>query len=337
MAEFAYSAINAQGMELTGTMSAPDVGSAREQLQARGLLPNKLSERAAAGEQGVSTAFKKLKPKSLQVFSRQLATMIEAGVSVVQALVVLEDQVDDKYLKQVVTEVRSDVESGLILSKALARHPKVFNRLFVSMVAAGESSGTLDTVLDRVAIQIESETKIKRRVKGAMVYPMVVLTFRVTRAHVHAPLHRAGLPERLLVARRPAADADQDRDRRVQHAAGVLVRDLPADRSHDLHAAPAQEHGEWAAAVGRLRLEDPHEDRRRRAEDRARALLADALDPGRGRRRHHHRARDHCRDGGQLGDREVAHPHPGARARRRADEPAAPGRSRSSRRWSARW
>ena len=177
MAEFAYSAINAQGMELTGTMSAPDVGSAREQLQARGLLPNKLSERAAAGEQGVSTAFKKLKPKSLQVFSRQLATMIEAGVSVVQALVVLEDQVDDKYLKQVVTEVRFDVESGLILSKALARHPKVFNRLFVSMVAAGESSGTLDTVLDRVAIQIESETKIKRRVKGAMVYPMVVLTF----------------------------------------------------------------------------------------------------------------------------------------------------------------
>ncbi len=177
MAEFAYSAINAQGMELTGTMSAPDVGSAREQLQARGLLPNKLSERAAAGEQGVSTAFKKLKPKSLQVFSRQLATMIEAGVSVVQALVVLEDQVDDKYLKQVVTEVRSDVESGLILSKALARHPKVFNRLFVSMVAAGESSGTLDTVLDRVAIQIESETKIKRRVKGAMVYPAVVLCF----------------------------------------------------------------------------------------------------------------------------------------------------------------
>ena len=177
MAEFAYSAINAQGMELTGTMSAPDVGSAREQLQARGLLPNRLSEQAAAGEQGMSTAFKKLKPKSLQVFSRQLATMIEAGVSVVQALVVLEDQVDDKYLKQVVTEVRSDVESGLILSKALARHPKVFNRLFVSMVAAGESSGTLDTVLDRVAIQIESETKIKRRVKGAMVYPMVVLTF----------------------------------------------------------------------------------------------------------------------------------------------------------------
>ena len=177
MAEFAYSAINAQGLELSGTISAPDVGTAREQLQARGLLPNALSERAAAGEAGIGSMFKKVKPKSLQVFSRQLATMIEAGVSVVGALVVLEEQIDDKYLKEVVTEVRSDVESGVILSRAMARHPKVFNRLFVAMVAAGESSGTLDTVLDRVAVQIESETKIKRRVKGAMIYPAVVLSF----------------------------------------------------------------------------------------------------------------------------------------------------------------
>ena len=74
-------------------------------------------------------------------------------------------------------EVRADVESGLILSRALARHPKVFNRLFVAMVAAGESSGTLDTVLDRVATQIEKDTKLKRRVKSAMVYPTVVITF----------------------------------------------------------------------------------------------------------------------------------------------------------------
>jgi type IV pilus assembly protein PilC len=121
--------------------------------------------------------FKKIKPKSLQIFARQLATMIEAGVSVVSALVTLEEQTDDKFLQEVIGEVRSDVESGVIFSKALARHPKVFNRLFVSMVQAGESSGTLDTVLDRVAMQIEKETQIKRRVKGAMVYPAVVITF----------------------------------------------------------------------------------------------------------------------------------------------------------------
>jgi type IV pilus assembly protein PilC len=177
MAEFAYDAINAQGLLTSGVISAPDVAGAREQLQARGLLPSSLAEKAAAGEQGFGSAFKKVKPKSLQVFARQLATMIEAGVSVVAALVTLEEQTDDKYLQEVVGEVRADVESGMIFSRALARHPKVFDRLFVAMVAAGESSGTLDIVLDRVATQIEKATKLKRRVKGAMVYPAVVISF----------------------------------------------------------------------------------------------------------------------------------------------------------------
>src|SRR5689334_3004839 len=177
MAEFAYDAINAQGMLTSGVISAPDVSSAREQLQARGLLPSSLAERAAAGEARFGSLFKKIKPKSLQVFARQLATMIEAGVSVVAALVTLEEQTDDKYLKEVIAEVRADVESGMIFSRALARHPKVFDRLFVAMVAAGESSGTLDIVLDRVASQIEKATKLQRRVKSAMVYPTVVLSF----------------------------------------------------------------------------------------------------------------------------------------------------------------
>ena len=177
MAAFAYDAINAQGLEISGVIHAPDVSAAREQLQTRGLLPQSLAERNAAGERGAGSAFKKVKPKSLQVFARQFATMIGAGVSVVQALVTLEEQTDDKYLADVIADVRSDVEGGVILSKALARHPKVFNRLFVAMVEAGESSGTLDTVLDRVAVQIEKETQIKRRVKGAMVYPAVVISF----------------------------------------------------------------------------------------------------------------------------------------------------------------
>jgi type IV pilus assembly protein PilC len=176
MAAFAYNAINAQGLEHKGVIHAPDLSNAREQLQARGLLPQSLAEQAGASG-GARQAFKKVKPKSLQIFARQLATMIEAGVSVVAALVTLEEQTDDKYLQEVIADVRSDVESGVILSRAMARHPKVFNRLFVSMVQAGESSGTLDTVLDRVAMQIEKETQIKRRVKGAMVYPAVVLSF----------------------------------------------------------------------------------------------------------------------------------------------------------------
>src|SRR3954467_11604603 len=177
MAAFAYDAINAQGLESSGVIHAPDVSAAREQLQTRGLLPQSLAERTAAGERGAASAFKKVKPKSLQVFARQFATMIAAGVSVVAALVTLEEQTDDKYLAEVIADVRSDVEGGVILSKALGRHPKVFNRLFVAMVEAGESSGTLHTVLDPVAAQIEKETQIKRRVKGAMVYPTVVISF----------------------------------------------------------------------------------------------------------------------------------------------------------------
>ena len=177
MAAFTYDAINAQGIELTGEIHAPDLSAAREQLESRGLLPQSLSERSASGERGARTAFKKVKPKNLQVFSRQLATMIEAGVSVVAALVTLEEQTEDNYLREVIAEIRSDVEGGMVLSKAFARHPKVFNRLYVSMIEAGESSGTLDKVLDRAATQIEKENKLRRRVKGAMVYPSIVISF----------------------------------------------------------------------------------------------------------------------------------------------------------------
>ncbi|MGH3056274.1 MAG: type II secretion system F family protein, partial [Gaiellaceae bacterium] len=113
----------------------------------------------------------------MQVFSRQFATMVEAGLNIVASLVILEQQTDVPYLAQVIAELRADVEGGLLLSQAMARHPKVFDDLYVSMVQAGEASGMLDNVLDRVADQIEKATKLKRRVKGAMVYPTVVFTF----------------------------------------------------------------------------------------------------------------------------------------------------------------
>ena len=177
MATYSYAAIDAQGLEASGEISAPDPNAAREQLRVRGLLANLLEERPASGEDSVRTVFKKIKPKSLQIFSRQFATMIEAGLNVVSALVILEEQTDDKYLAEVIRELRGDVEGGLLLSQALGRHPKVFSRLYVSMVEAGEAAGILDQVLDRVAFQIEKDTQIKRRVKGAMIYPTMVLVF----------------------------------------------------------------------------------------------------------------------------------------------------------------
>ena len=177
MAAYMYTAITAEGIELSGNIHAPDRDAAREQLRVRGLLAQELVEQPATGEQSVRTAFKKIKPKSLQIFSRQFATMIDAGLSVVSALVVLEEQTDDKYLAGVISELRADVEGGLLLSQAMGRHPKIFSRLYIAMVEAGEAAGILDAVLDRVAFQIEKETAIKRRVKGAMIYPTMVLIF----------------------------------------------------------------------------------------------------------------------------------------------------------------
>jgi type IV pilus assembly protein PilC len=179
MASFGYTAINAQGLEMDGVVSAADLPAAREQLRVRGLLAQSIAEIGTGPSVGQMQigGKKKVKPKSLQIFSRQFATMIEAGLNVVGALVILEEQTDDEALAEVVYELRRDVEGGLLLSEAMARHPKVFSRLYISMVEAGEAAGILDIVLDRVAFQIEKQEAIRRRIKGAMVYPTMVMIF----------------------------------------------------------------------------------------------------------------------------------------------------------------
>jgi len=177
VAAFAYTAINAQGMEFDGTLAASDLAAALEQLRAKGLLAQNIDRVDDSGSSASAGAFKAVKPKSLQIFSRQFATMIDSGMNVVSSLVILEQQTDDNVLAGVIGQMREDVESGLLLSEAMARHPKVFNNLFIAMVEAGEAAGILDIVLDRVALQIEKEQQIKRRVKGAMVYPTIVIIF----------------------------------------------------------------------------------------------------------------------------------------------------------------
>jgi type IV pilus assembly protein PilC len=177
MGSYAYTAINATGVETAGELQAPDLNAAREALRMRGLLATDIRESGSGSAGSPILAVKKVKPKSLQVFSRQFATMIEAGLNVVTALVILEEQTEDKKLAVIVGEVRQDVEGGMLLSEAMARHPQIFSRLYISMVEAGEAAGILDIVLDRVAYQIEKETQIKRRVKGAMMYPLMVMSF----------------------------------------------------------------------------------------------------------------------------------------------------------------
>jgi type IV pilus assembly protein PilC len=177
MAAFAYTAINARGLEFDGTLIASDRSAAVEQLRAKGLLAQKIDSVDQSASSPAASVFKAVKPKSLQIFSRQFATMIDAGMNVVSSLVILEDQTSDSVLAAVIGELREDVEAGLLLSEAMKRHPKVFNNLYVAMVEAGEAAGILDIVLDRVALQIEKDQAIKRRVKGAMVYPTIVMVF----------------------------------------------------------------------------------------------------------------------------------------------------------------
>src|SRR6478672_10561285 len=169
MASYAYTAINAQGLEMDGVISANDLDAAREQLRVKGLLAKSLNEVDQGGgvaNKSIGSFGKPIKAKSLQIFSRMFATMIEAGLNVVSALVILEDQTDDDALGAVIVELRKDVEGGLLLSQ-----------LYISMVEAGEAAGILDIVLDRVAFQIEKQEAIRRRVKSAMVYPTMVLIF----------------------------------------------------------------------------------------------------------------------------------------------------------------
>ncbi len=180
MPAFAYSAIDAQGLESNGVVTAVDLDGAREQLRAAGKLAQSLkevSEGTNIANANITFGGSGIKSKSLQIFSRQFATMIEAGLNVVGALVILEGQTNDVALAKVIESLRRDVEGGLLLSEAMAKHPKVFSRLYISMVEAGEAAGILDIVLDRVAYQIEKQEQIRRRVKGAMVYPTMVLIF----------------------------------------------------------------------------------------------------------------------------------------------------------------
>jgi len=117
----------------------------------------------------------RIKPKEVAVFTRQFATMVDSGLSISRSLAVLSTQVENKYLGQTIREVRDDVEAGSTLSAAMAKHPKVFNNLYVSMVQAGEIGGSIDTVLKSTAAQLEKQVELSRKIRGAMTYPVVVV------------------------------------------------------------------------------------------------------------------------------------------------------------------
>jgi type IV pilus assembly protein PilC len=162
-------------------MEGSDTMSVAAALRQQGLLVIDIKEQGV-GQKDILEPFKKVGQGDLVVFTRQFATMINAGLPIVRSLYVLSEQTDNKKLKETVDDVRKQVEAGLALSEALEKHPKVFSRLYVEMVRAGEIGGILDDVLLRVASQLEKDQDLRRKVKSAMTYPIVVLVLAILAA-----------------------------------------------------------------------------------------------------------------------------------------------------------
>jgi type IV pilus assembly protein PilC len=179
MATYVFKAMDLAGVPAGGEVEANSKQDVADQLKERGLVVIDIAHKYRSKELNVEL-FARVKPKDLAVASRQLATMVTSGMTILRALHVLENQTESKLLKTTISQVRQDVEAGLLLSDALERHPKVFGPLYVAMVRAGEAGGVLEECLLRTADQLEKDAALKRQVRAAMVYPTLVITFAVT-------------------------------------------------------------------------------------------------------------------------------------------------------------
>jgi type IV pilus assembly protein PilC len=177
MPSYKYVAMNRQGGTIGGIVEAQDRNTAVDLLRKKELTIISLSEEAPKAKFSVPLLGgwkKKVKLDDLVMFARQLATMVDAGITLIAALDILGEQMDNKTLRDVIVTVRKDIEGGSSLSTALAKHSRIFSALFVNMVRAGESSGMLDEILDRLAEYLEKTSSLQRKVKSAMVYPAIV-------------------------------------------------------------------------------------------------------------------------------------------------------------------
>src|SRR3954462_5247958 len=176
MSTFAYKALDPKGGTVQGEIEADDKVAVASQLRSRGLIVVDIDEQGRGGGD-LFERFKKVKADELTVATRQFSTMVSSGMSMLRALYVLEEQQENTKLKDAFSHVRKDVEAGLSLSDALGRHPDIFNELYVAMVAAGETGGILEETLYRVADQLEKDASLRRQIKSALVYPIVIFSF----------------------------------------------------------------------------------------------------------------------------------------------------------------
>lgn len=174
MPNFKYIAKNQDGNNITGFFEAADHDSAIDMLRKKGLIIVSVSEALPKFNLSFSVGKKKVKMDDIVVFSRQLATMVDAGIPLVGSLDILGEQIENKTFGDIILKIRNDVETGSNLSDALAKHKKIFSSLYVSMVKAGETSGMLDEILDRLATYMEKTSALQKKITSALIYPAVV-------------------------------------------------------------------------------------------------------------------------------------------------------------------
>src|SRR3954452_4613921 len=177
MATFVFKALDLSGSQTRGEIEADSKQAVSSQLRAKGLIVLDVEEHKSADVGDMLGRFKRVKATELTVATRQLSTMISSGMSLLRALYVLEDQAKSDKLREAMVQIRKDVEAGISLSEALRRHPDIFNDLYTAMVAAGEVGGILEETLERVADQLEKDDSLRRQVKAAMMYPILIASF----------------------------------------------------------------------------------------------------------------------------------------------------------------
>lgn len=178
MAQFNYKAVGKDGKNKKGAIEAPDRDKAIEKLKAEGLSVTSLSD-AGDGRASASVAKKKVKSRDLSVLCKQMVSILNAGVTVIMALDMLSEQMDNKTLKQALMEAKVHVEKGGSLSEALRLNPTVFPPIMINMVAAGESSGSMEISFERLSIHFEKDDALKGKIKSAMTYPIMVMIVAV--------------------------------------------------------------------------------------------------------------------------------------------------------------
>lgn len=164
-----------KGVVKTGEMEAPGEAALRIHLRQQNIVPTKISKKAKEIQISLPFFKKKVKQRAIAIFTRQLATMIDAGLPLVQSLEILGSQQDSKVFKEIIREIREDVEGGSTFAGALKKHPTTFNDLYTNLVIAGEEGGILDTILTRLANYIEKSEALKKKVKSALVYPATIV------------------------------------------------------------------------------------------------------------------------------------------------------------------